>query len=160
MARLWVGLEKGWGVIWNVDSAVGAPPSPNLPEDVLLVQFCIDCLHKDPILPCSVDDILIYAGVLVNGQINEATIKAIRYFQSGGSNPTRHILPDKVDGRVSPIPRNCFAPFQYAIARLNVSLDHRTPLWPRIDQTPGCPPLLANMVRREVYNQGGSLGNF
>ena len=137
-------------VFFNVNGVVGAQPAQNNREDVLLVQFYLKLMGDNP-LPTSTPDFLAAAKqVRLTGVIDQATIQAIRAFQSGRG-------PGQVvDGRVSPAKGGgySYGSGLFTIAQMNESVQHRNiDVWPRIDRISSCPQELADMVKRTVIGK-------
>lgn len=136
-------------VFYNVDGVVGAAPAVNNREDVLLVQFAFVVIASQPSPKSSPAFHQAAAAVRPTGVIDEATIRAIRAAQQEAKNlgHTNAV----VDGRVSPASGYAYGSSTYAIVNLNESMQGRhLKLWPRIDQIPGCPLELQQLVIRTV----------
>ena len=135
-------------VFLNVDGVVGANPSPNIREDVLLVQFAFEVIARQPV-PQTPPEVLATAKLVHStGFIDPPTINAIHSFQR--NRPERGVV---VDGRVSPA-RGGYqygAEASWTIVDLNNSIQNRyVDSWPRMDKIPGCPVELRQMVIRQV----------
>jgi hypothetical protein len=142
-------LDAQLPVFFNVDGVVGAPPAQNLREDVLLVQFGFKVIADSPVATTGQDVLAAAKAVQVTGNIDAATINAIRTMQQSfkAKNPAQ-----VVDGRVSPA-RNGYSYGQalWIITHLNNSIQNRhVDSWPRIDKIPACPVELKQMVIRTV----------
>jgi hypothetical protein len=134
-------------VFYNVEGAVGAQPAMNQREDVLLVQFILSFIAKTPKPTYSQAMIAACNAVQLTGVADEATITAIREYQKLTPGWT-------VDGRVSPAKGYSYSGTMFAIVGLNDGLQNRAiDVWPRIDKIPGCPPELAQMVKRAVVGE-------
>ncbi len=137
-------------VFFNVDGVVGAAPATNKREDVLFVQFCLFAIADAQVATTEPELVAAAKAVHITGNIDAATINAIRVFQEvlkkGGS------LSKVVDGRVSPAKGGYSYPnANWIIVNLNDALQTRNVnVWPRIDKIPGCPPELMQMVTRTV----------
>lgn len=138
-------------VFFNVDGVVGAAPAANKREDVLLVQFAFTVIAASPSPDSSAEFNLAVAAVKLTGTADAATVNAIRATQQEVKK--KGLTGTVVDGCVSPAKGG----YDYggggtwAIVHLNESMQHRhLKLWPRIDQIPGCPAELKQMVVRTV----------
>jgi hypothetical protein len=133
-------------VFYNVDGAVGAQPAENRREDVLLVQFMLETIGRQPRSVTPPAAVEACKKVKATGVIDDATINAIRVFQKTDSHPATF------DGRVSPARGGYgYGPAAFVIANLNNALqDRNVELWPRIDMIPNFPPELKDMVIRTV----------
>lgn len=139
-------------VFFSVDGVVGAQPAQNSREDVLFVQFAFTVIAKSPQPDASPQFKQAVSAVKLTGQADAETVNAIIATQqetqsrSGGQSGT------VVDGRVSPAKAGySYGVGFYTIVHLNESIQGRhTKLWPRIDQIPGCPAELQQMVIRTV----------
>ncbi len=130
-------------IFFNVDGVVGAPPSVNGREDVLLVQFAFYLIGKTPLPTSKPATTAAAKQVQVTGVCDPQTIAAIRTIQAskGGT----------VDGRVSPSQNNqySYGSGVWIISHLNDSMQERSmDVWPRLDKISGCPAELAAMVKR------------
>lgn len=145
MARLFMTNhpEEDLPVFYNVDAVVGATPSDNKREDVLLVQFCLERVAKQPLPDSNPEAVAEAKAVKTTGVIDPATINAIRGIQKRNKGSI-------VDGRVSPCKMEYFyGSGAFTIVHLNLSLHRRhSDVWPRIDKIPGCPDELVQMVKR------------
>ena len=137
-------------VFFNVDGVVGAPPAANKREDVLLVQFAFKIISESAIATSEPVVTEAARAVTMSGIADPATINAIRVFQQ--ARIARGSAGTVVDGRVSPAKEGyAFGRGIWTIVVLNESLQARNvQVWPRIDQIPGCPNELQQMVVRTV----------
>ena len=137
-------------IFFNVDGVVGAAPAENKREDVLLVQFCLATMAANRQPGASEEFYRAASAVAVTGNIDQATINAIRAMQSEVKKKHPQTV---VDGRVSPS-RGSYGyggGGGYTIASLNESVQRRhIEHWPRLDKIPGCPAELKIMVVRTV----------
>jgi hypothetical protein len=136
-------------LIFNVDGVVGASPSQNIREDVLLVQYAFKVIADSPSSNVTPEELSAYRAVVVDGKCGPITINAIRAHQQD----RRRVNPGKVvDGRVSPARGGySYGGGQWTIYRLNGSIWRRNKnIWPRLDKIANCPPELIAMVNRLV----------
>lgn len=137
-------------VFFNVDAVVGAAPAANNREDVLLVQFALAAMAANPLPETSKDFYVAASAVRPTGNIDLATINAIKAMQI----EVKKKFPNSiVDGRVSPSTGSYGygGGGGYSIVTLNESVQMRNiDVWPRLDKIPGCPLELKQMVVRTV----------
>ena len=140
---------------WNLDGKVGLS-SPNKPDDVLLVQFCMTELVKGGFGNNDLKSAVaaVRMGAPCSGRADDPLVKAIKALQAmaGGTQ----------DCCISPLNPNSPAYGRGAgshIYMLNVLLDalwKRIPRdWPGIDKIPGCPPGLLAVVKPALNRVGG-----
>lgn len=134
-------------VFFNVEGVVGAPPAQNRREDVLFVQFVFEMIARQPLSRTPADLLTAAKAVKATGNIDPATINAIRTLQRTSENKNA-----VVDGRVSPAKDGySYGVAAYSIANLNNSLQDRcVDVWPRIDKIASCPAELRTMIVRTV----------
>jgi hypothetical protein len=137
-------------VFFNVDETVGAAPAANKREDVLLVQFAFVVIASNPAPDSSAEFNVAAAAVKLTGVADPATINAIVATQNEAKR--KGLAGTVIDGRVSPAKGGyAYGTSTWTIVHLNESMQGRhIKLWPRIDQIPGCPPELQQMVVRTV----------
>jgi hypothetical protein len=135
---------------FNLDADVGPAPAANLREDVLLVQFAFASMAADPPPDTSKEFFVAAAAVRPTGNIDIATINAIKVMQI---EMRRSKPKTQVDGRLRPVTREVEGQEtdSGAILDLNESIQVRNSrIWPRIDKIAGCPIELKRMVVRTV----------
>ena len=137
-------------IFFNVDSAVGAAPAANMPEDVLLVLFLMRLIGDNPgasgMANGGVTEML--KQVNPTGIMDDRTIIAIRGLQT--------LVGTTADGRVSPALHYKYGANFYTIVDLNFSIRDRSKFhatWPNLDKIAGCPPMLQLAVRRALAGQ-------
>ena len=137
-------------VFFNVNGVVGAAPAENRREDVLLVQYLFKMIADKPPALMTSEQRAIMRAVNMTGTCDQATINAIRLVQSKKKEKNPSVV---VGGRVSPA-RSGYSysgGAVWTIAVINdLAQDMNTDVWPRIDLAQGCPPELAQMVKRQV----------
>lgn len=136
-------------VFFNVDHAVGTMPATNLREDVLLVQFLLTVMAKNPPPGRSPQFQAALGEVRFSGVADDATKNAIRAAQE----EAKRFQPQTVvDGRVSSAKGYSFGQSSnWIIVHLNESVqESNLSIWPRIDQIPGCPEEIKKLVVRTV----------
>lgn len=127
-------------VFFNVDTSVGRNGQNNSVDDIMLVQFLISLIAKNP-SPGS--QLTRFANLPVTGHMNDETIAAIDAVQVAGAL--------QKDGRVSVAKGYSFGTKFYTIVSLNFSVRKRFPAnWPNIEELPGCPGLLNLACRRAL----------
>lgn len=131
---------------FNLDGDVGAEPAANHREDVLLVQFAFAAMAADPPPDTSKEFFVAAAAVRPTGNMDMATIHAIRAMQI----ELRRLKPQtQVDGRLRPA--RAEDGDSDTIIDLNESIQVRnTRVWPRIDKIAGCPMELKSLGLRAV----------
>jgi hypothetical protein len=136
-------------VFFNVSGSVGAAPAQNGREDVLLVQFAFNQIGLRPLGQTSPKVLEAAKAVRVTGIIDPETVAAIRALQE---NYRAKHPGQVVDGRVSPARGGVsYGAAVWTVCHLNGTFQIRfKDIWPRIDQIPGCPNEIQEMVRREV----------
>jgi hypothetical protein len=136
-------------IFFNVEGVVGAAPSQNRREDVLLVQFFLSLLVKE--FSMSAENSRVFSAVKLTGALDQSTTEAIKAFQKAvqGAPGSRTVVDSRVSPAVEGYAYGKGAP--WTITELNiVTKDHFPDVWPRIDLIVGCPAELKNMVKREV----------
>ena len=131
---------------FNLDGDVGAQPAENHREDVLLVQFAFAAMASDPPPDTSKEFFVAAAAVRPTGNMDMATINAIKAMQI----ELRTLKPKvQVDGRLRPAKAEDGE--SDTIIDLNESIQIRnTGVWPRIDKIAGCPMELKSLGLRAV----------
>ena len=131
---------SGLTLFFNVDTSVGRNAQNSSVDDILLVQYFISLIAKNP-TPGS--KLTRFANLPVTGRINDETIAAIEAVQEAG-RMTR-------DGRVSVAKGFSFGGTFYTIVSLNFSVRTRFKAqWPNVDELPACPGLLNLACRRAL----------
>ena len=136
-------------VFFNVDAAVGPAPAPNLPEDVMLVQFMIRLIGDNP-GGIGTGATETFRQVNPTGIMDPQTLAAIKAIQTLEKKPA--------DGRVSTAIGYKYGAVFYTIVDLNFSIRDRAkffPTWPNLDRIGGCPPMLQMAVRRALIGSSG-----
>lgn len=136
-------------VFFNLHGVVGAAPAANHREDVLLVQFAFWTMAADPSPETSKEFYVAASAVQPTGNIDLATINAIKVMQIELRRSRPGVI---VDGRLNPATEDN-APRDEAntIMSLNQSIHHQNlSVWPRLDKIAGCPMEIKEMVVRTV----------
>lgn len=138
-------------VFFNVDQVVGAMPASNLREDVLLVQYLLTVMSKNPPPGGRSPEFQKSLSVVrCSGVADPETINAIRAAQQ----EAKKFKPQTVvDGRVSPAKGYLYdgVSSNWVIVHLNESVQHpHLEIWPRIDLIQGCPEEIKKLVVRTV----------
>ncbi|BCW88880.1 hypothetical protein sos41_20250 [Alphaproteobacteria bacterium SO-S41] len=135
--------QPGFPIFFNVDTSVGRGGQNSNPDDVMLVQYFLSLIGKQP-SPKTPPSL---AAVKPTGKIDPITIQAIEDFQrADGIQP---------DGRVSVAQGYRYGSHYYTIATLGFNVQDRFKmLWPNVDKMPGCPPLLKGAVRTSLAGVG------
>ena len=129
---------------WNLDCSVGKGGQNSLPCEVSYIQWYYTLAAQHPLTPQ--DRKAVYSKVAVTGRCTGADsdplVQAILIHQKALSHPV-------IDGKISvatgdgKVGSNAFF-----IMRLNARLSDMHPnVWPRLDPIPGCPGIVANVVR-------------
>ncbi len=136
-------------IFFNVDSAIGPPPAPNLPDDVMLVQFMIRLIGDNPGgMGASATET--FRQVTPTGIMDPQTLAAIKAIQT--------LEKKQPDGRVSTAQGYRYGAVFYTIVDLNFSIRDRVKFyatWPNLDKVAGCPPVLQQAIRRALVGQSG-----
>jgi hypothetical protein len=126
-------------IFWNVDTSVGKNAANSTVEDILLVQFFISLIVKNPLgsTPPGL------RPVSVTGRINPETIAAIEVLQrASGLTP---------DGRISVAHGYEYGGKGWTIVHMNNAVNARFQTrWPNLDELPECPALLNLAGRRAL----------
>lgn len=129
---------KNMGVFFNVEHPVG-PNCPNVPEDVMLVQYLLRKLGQamfpgdDPGLQAR------FSAVQATGDFDAATADSILRFQKR--------FTAVADGRVSPAKGISFGKGLYTIYELNYWMkDMYHGIWPRLQDLKDCPSYISMMM--------------
>ncbi len=128
-------------VFINVDTSVGRNGDNSNREDILLVQFMLKALTNNMTTPKGKIIKPILLETPQTGIVDRATILSIELFQRAIGHP--------VDGRISSARGYSYGIRWFTIAELNVKVraDFRQ-AFPRLDQIPGCPGELRNLINR------------
>jgi len=131
---------SGIPMFYNVDSSVGRNGNNSSFDDILMVQYFMSLIGKNP-SPGSKLGAL--ADVPVTGRMNPETIKGIELVQAANGA--------SVDGRVSVAQGYKYGAHFFTIVSLNFNVKERfKPQWPNIEEMPACPPLLNMACRRAL----------
>jgi hypothetical protein len=123
-----------------VDSAVGRNAPNSSIDDILLVQYFMSLIGKNP-SPGSQLGAL--AQIPVTGRMNPETIAGIEAIQAANGS--------QVDGRVSVARGYKFGNNFFTIVSLNFNVKARfKSQWPNVEEMPGCPGLLNLACRRAL----------
>lgn len=129
-------------VFFNVETSVGNRGANSNRDDILLVQFLLKALTLRMTTAAGQRIKPILAQTPQTGVVDQATIRSIEAFQDA--------MKTAVDGRVSPAQGYRYSGGGiWTIANLQGTLreDFRQQ-WPRLDQIPGCPPGVKQMMTR------------
>ena len=138
---------------WNLDQSVGKSASNGDPTDVSLAQWFYTQLAAHP-AGVPPDHMPIYRAVQVSGgctgRDDDPLVAAILTTQkvSNAGKPTY-----TVDGHISVVHGGVFyAPTTpFLILQMSTTLAGWHPnVYPRLDLIPGCPPNVANAVRKAI----------
>jgi hypothetical protein len=123
-----------------VDTSVGRNGQNSSVDDILLVQFFLSLIGKNPTPGSSLGPL---ADIPVTGRMNPETIRGIELIQAAGRST--------VDGRVSVARGYKYGATFYTIVSLNFNVKERfRSQWPNIEEMPGCPALLNLACRRAL----------
>jgi hypothetical protein len=132
---------------WNLDSSVGKGGQNSSPCDISYIQWYYTLAGRNSLTPP--DRQAIYQKVRVTGSCtgrdDDPLVAAIIAHQKALGHP-------QVDGRVSVAKGGGkFHMNAYFVLRLGARLADMYPnAWPRLDQIPGCPALVAQAVRQAI----------
>lgn len=131
---------SGIPVFFNVDSSVGRNGQNSSMDDILLVQYFLSLIGKNPTPGSKLGHL---ADVPVTGTVNPQTIAGIEAIQvANGAS---------ADGRVSVAKGYKFGSSFFTIVSLNFNVKGRfRAQWPNIEEMPACPPLLNMACRRAL----------
>lgn len=133
-------------VFFNLDSSVGHQGSNSNREDILLVQFLLKALAQKVHSEAGKQIRPILERTPQTGVVDEATIRSIVALQELQKSKGNTRV---VDGRVSPARGYRHSGGYYTIVLMSGALrqDFRQQ-WPRLDQIPGCPAGIKQMMAR------------
>ena len=130
----------GIPVFYNVDSSVGRNGQNSSVDDILIVQYFLSLIGKNP-SPGS--KLALLADIPVTGRMNPETIAGIEAVQTANKSV--------VDGRVSIANGYKFAGNFFTIVSLNFNVKDRfRSQWPNVEEMPACPGLLNLACRRAI----------
>ena len=152
------GKQGGGQFFWTVDKDVG-PASPNLVEDVQLVQLGFSALAASPNV--SKQENAVFTAVLVgkvySGGASDPLTIAIRLLlkQLGGTQ----------DGKISSIKSGTGlydkVPHTWAVRILSIRISEVLGTnWPHLDRHPQCPDKLATVSKRTFGRESGTGAGF
>ena len=131
---------SGIPVFFNVDNSVGRNGQNSSMDDILLVQYFLSLIGKNPSPGSKLGQL---AKVPVTGKMNPETIAGIEAVQAANSSV--------VDGRVSVAKGYKFGSKFFTIVSLNFNVKGRfRSQWPNIEEMPACPALLNLACRRAL----------
>jgi hypothetical protein len=131
---------SGIPVFYNVDTSVGRNGHNSSFDDILLVQYFLSLIGKNPSPGSTLRSL---ADIPVTGRMNPETIKGIELVQTAN-----HAT---VDGRVSVAQGYKYGANFYTIVSLNFNVKERFKSeWPNIEEMPACPVLLNLACRRAL----------
>jgi hypothetical protein len=131
---------SGVPVFYNVDTSVGRNGQNSSVDDILLVQFFLSLIGKNPSAGSTLGPL---ADVPVTGRMNPETIRGIELVQTANRST--------VDGRVSVARGYKFGANFYTVVSLNFNIKERfRSQWPNVEEMPGCPALLNLACRRAL----------
>jgi hypothetical protein len=132
---------------WNLDCAVGKGGANSLATDVSYIQWYYTLAANQALTP--EDRKVIYRQVRVTGTCrgtdDDPLVAAIFAHQRALNHP-------QIDGRISVAQgTGKVGANAYFVLRLGSRLAHMHPgVWPRLDQMPNCPPMVAQAVRLAI----------
>ncbi len=138
---------NGSHIQWNLDCSVGKSGQNSLHADVSYIQWYYTVAAANPLTPA--DRKAIYSKVsitgLCRGTDDDPLVQAIFAHQRALSHPF-------VDGRVSVATGDGkVGEMAFFVLRLGARFADMVPrAWPRLDLVPGCPPTVAEAVKRCV----------
>jgi hypothetical protein len=134
-------------LFFNLDSSVGHHGQNSRPEDIQLVQFLLHQIAEGAKAsrPGGEARRQRMLKVPLSGNVDDATIDAIRAWQEGRKEEAATVV---IDGRVSVARGTFYAPgAEWTIADLNAIFRMLFPnIWPRLQDHPKCPALLKTRV--------------
>src|SRR5262245_13266160 len=138
--------QGGLRFFWNIDANVGAA-SPNIQDDVELIQFGYLLMSQAPAQPADLKAVLaqVKVGVPCTGSADDPLVKAIRAHQAAiGGTQDGHVSKIKTSSGVYLDPAGEHV---FMLIRIVNNIFDATPNdFPRIDKHPKCPPALKASV--------------
>lgn len=134
-------------ILWNVDCSVGRSGQNNVRADVLYIQWYYRLALVQPETP--MDRKALYGAVQLTGSCSgtdsDPLVQAIFAHQRAINHP-------QPDGRVSVATGSGkIGGAAFFVLRLGARIANMYPeVWPRLDKISGCPPEVAEAVRKAI----------
>jgi hypothetical protein len=141
-------------VIFNVEGVVGAKPSANLPDDVVLVKAFLRMIGQAPTPTFDAAAIARFLAIQVSPTPDTALIEGIKAFQQAHHNKNPGQI---VDGRMSPAKENYdYGTAVWSIVLLNNSMkipERFGAVWPCVHLAGNCHPLLKAVAKKAISGE-------
>lgn len=144
-------IHGGICILWTIDASVGKRAANSVPADVAYIQWYYQLASTFRETPPERQ--AIYRKVQVTGhctgQDSDPLVQAIIAHQQGLNHPV-------VDGKVSVLSgsagdQRLIGGNAFMVLRIGARIAYMFPdLWPRLDKMPGCPKVVADVVKISV----------